>query len=347
MKIGIIGLGRVFSHYLNNFIDNQFLSQNQLIICDTNNELLEKYSNQLGCKSFSSLENFISEKPDFVIVSSPSGLHYKHTKICLENNINVLSEKPACMSIKEHFELIKLTEENNLSCGVIFQNRFNPSIKTLKKIIEKNHLGKINICSMKLHWCRDQNYYSDDWHGRWDMDGGVINQQAIHHLDALQWINGPIKRVFSIEGNLINNLEAEDTMMACIEYQNNSLGTIEATTAFRPNDYEASITISGNKGFIKVGGVALNHIIDYSIENIDNSIEKLIQASSESVSSGYGNSHKEVITTFMDSISSENNFPIDIKNTLNTTKLVHALYRSSEESKLMNVNNEESIRLGK
>ena len=347
MKIGIIGLGRVFDHYVSNFIDNKFLSENQILICDSNKQLLKKYSEKLNCKSFENIEKLIDEKPHFVIVASPSGLHYHHSKSCLQNNINVLSEKPACMSIKEHFDLIKLSQENNLKCGVIFQNRFNSAMKTLKKIIDENHLGKINICSMKLHWCRDQNYYSDDWHGTWNMDGGVINQQAIHHIDALQWINGPVKQVFSIESNLINNLEAEDTMMACIKFQNDSLGTIEATTAFRPKDYEASITISGDKGFVKVGGVAINQIIDYSLEDIDQEVIRLIEDSSEDFSSGYGNSHKKVIESFIDSLLLDQKFPIDILDTLNTTKLVHSLYRSSEKSMLVDVNNDDSMRLGK
>jgi len=347
MKIGIIGLGRVFDHYINNFIDNKFLSQNQIIICDNNKKLLKKYSEKLNCKSFENIQKLIDEKPYFVIVASPSGLHYHHSKSCLQNNINVLSEKPACMSIKEHFDLIKLSEENNLKCGVIFQNRFNSAMKTLKKIIDENHLGKINICSMKLHWCRDQNYYSDAWHGTWKMDGGVINQQAIHHIDALQWINGPVKQVVSLESNLINNLEAEDTMMACIKFQNDSLGTIEATTAFRPKDYEASITISGDKGFVKVGGVAINEIIDYSIEDIDQEVIRLIEDSSEDFSTGYGNSHKKVIESFIESLLLDQKFSIDILDTLNTTKLVHALYRSSEKSMLVDVNNYDSIRLGK
>ena len=347
MKIGIIGLGRVFDHYLKNFLDTKFLSQNELFICDSNIQLLNKYSEKLNCKSCEKIEELIKEKPDFVIVSSPSGLHFQHSKICLENNINVLSEKPACMSIKEHFNLIELSQEMNLKCGVIFQNRFNAAMKALKQIVNENHLGKINICSMKLHWSRDQNYYSDDWHGKWVMDGGVINQQAIHHIDALQWINGPVKEVFSLESNLINNLEAEDTMMACIKFQNNSLGTIEATTAFRPKDYEASITISGDKGFVKVGGVAINEIIDYSIEDVDQEVIRLIEDSSEDFSTGYGDSHKKVIESFMDSLLHDQNFSIDILDTLNTTKLVHALYRSSEKSMLVDVNNDESIRLGK
>ena len=136
-------------------------------------------------------------------------------------------------------------------------------------------------------------------------------------------------------------------MMACIKFQNDSLGTIEATTAFRPKDYEASITISGDKGFVKVGGVAINKIIDYSIEDIDQEVIELIEDSSEDFSSGYGNSHKKVVESFIDSLLLDQKFPIDILDTLNTTKLVHSLYRSSEKSMLVDVNNDDSMRLGK
>lgn len=347
MNIGIIGLGRVFNHYLTNFLTYEFITKNNLILFDKNSEITQKYREKLACQSANSFEEIINFKPNFVIISSPSGLHFQHAKFFLENNINVLSEKPICMSINEQIELTNLAKKNNLNCGVIFQNRLNRSIKLLKSIVEDGFLGKINICSMKLYWSRDQSYYKDDWHGRWKMDGGVINQQAIHHIDALQWVNGPIKKVFAMEGNLLNDLEAEDTMMACVNFENNSLGTIEATTAFRPRDYEASITISGDKGFIKVGGIALNKIIDYSFLDCDPEIKNLIEKSSEEVNSGYGNSHIKVIDNFINSLSNKRDFLIDIESTINTTKVIHALYRSSESNKLVNTSKEESNRLGK
>ena len=109
MRIGIIGLGRVFNHYLDNFIDEDFLNKHELVICDNNLELASSYQKKLKCKSCNLLNELIEHKPEFVIVASPSGLHYEHTKSLLENNINVLSEKPVCMGINEQNQLIDIT----------------------------------------------------------------------------------------------------------------------------------------------------------------------------------------------------------------------------------------------
>ena len=82
-------------------------------------------------------------------------------------------------------------------CTVVFQNRFNKSVRYLKSLIDKNKIGKIVTVSLSLLWCRYQNYYNDKWHGTWLNDGGVINQQAIHHIDVIRYLFGPIKSVLT------------------------------------------------------------------------------------------------------------------------------------------------------
>ena len=113
---------------------------------------------------------------------------------------------------------------------------------------------------MRLIWCRYQNYYNDKWHGTWKNDGGVLNQQAIHHLDALNWLIGPIKEVFANCSNQMNKLEAEDTITSILKLKNNAVGTFHATTAARPKDIFAEISIFGTKGYIEVSGPALNEL---------------------------------------------------------------------------------------
>ena len=109
-------------------------------------------------------------------------------------------------------ELKKIANENKLMYGVAFQNRLNPAITALERAIKDNRFGKIITATIRLRWCRFQDYYEDGWHGTWAMDGGVINQQAIHHIDALNWLFGPIKSVNSIIGNIFKdtNLLKED-----------------------------------------------------------------------------------------------------------------------------------------
>ena len=111
--------------------------------------------------------------------------------------------------------------------------------------------------SVRLRWCRFQDYYNDGCteHGH---KMSVTNQQAIHHVDALTWICGEVGSVCAISAKRENKLQAEDTLVAAIELKNGALATLELTTAARPEDIEASITITGTSGVVQIGGVALN-----------------------------------------------------------------------------------------
>ena len=333
MKIGIIGLGRVYIHYRDNFINLLLKEGHEIYIYD-----IGIYINQdCRLKQVYSLDELINQKINFSIISSISGTHYKISKKLLNFGIHVLSEKPPVMSENELIELIQLSKKNSLKYGVIFQNRLNPSMKMAKELVSYKYLGEINICSIRLHWCRYQNYYNDDWHGTWKDDGGVINQQAIHHVDAMQWINGPFLSVSASASNQLNSLEAEDTMLCLINYKNGSVGTIEASTAIRPKDSEASIFISGSEGYIKIGGIALNKIIDVNVPNLNSELESRIFKSSQVVKNGYGYSHKDVVLDFIDSIKTDKEPLISAKSTLQTVRSIHAIYKSVETRKWINV----------
>ncbi|MDP6033812.1 MAG: SUMF1/EgtB/PvdO family nonheme iron enzyme, partial [Candidatus Marinimicrobia bacterium] len=115
--------------------------------------------------------------------------------------------------------------------------------------------------------CRYQDYYDNSWHGTWKNDGGVVAQQAIHHLDIIQWLGGRIKNVSAKLTQRLNKLEADDTTVSILEFEDGSLGAIEATTAARPIDYEASFSILAENGMAEIGGIALNKIIKWNISN--------------------------------------------------------------------------------
>ena len=171
--------------------------------------------------------------------------------------------------------------------GVAFQNRLNPAILKLSEAVNNNRFGKITTGTIRLRWCREQEYYEDGWHGTWAQDGGVINQQAIHHVDALNWLLGPVDSVCATMGNRKNQLEAEDTMVAILRFASGAMGTIEATTA-ATKDVEASLSIIGETGMAVVGGIALNKIEVWDFEKPVHGDEEAKQTHSQEVPSGYG-----------------------------------------------------------
>ena len=241
------------------------------------------------------------------------------------------------MSLRiEHAEdLIDISSRKGKFCASIFQNRLNPAVEVTKNAFENKRFGDLVSVSVRLRWCRYQDYYDDGWHGTWEQDGGVTNQQAIHHVDALTWICGKVKSVCAISANRANRLQAEDTLVAAIELENGGLATLELTTAARPKDIEASITITGTLGVVKIGEVALNKIEQWNfLDSIDKE-EDIIDGYSEEVDNGYGISHyrqlKKIFQNFRN--GQIDKVPFQAKECIHTLRLIHSIYASVEKGR--------------
>ena len=255
----------------------------------------------------------------------------------------MITEKPACLIPNQITTLGKLAKKNNLMYATIYQNRFNPALKKTKEIVEKGLLGKVNMVSAKLGGV-EQNHYEDGWHGTWKMDGGVVSQQAIHHLDALQWISGGVKKVVSHSSNQINKLEAEDTNISLLEFNNGSVGTFEATTSVRPKDYDAEISIFGSEGYIVVGGLSMNKIIGLKSSKIDNCI-KIKNKYSESVKHGYGVSNPRILNETLGRLKQGIiEPPIDYVEAKKSVLLMNAIYESSDTKKFVILNSKNKFK---
>ena len=222
--------------------------------------------------------------------------------------------------------------------ATIYQNRFNPALVKTKEILDQNLLGELNMISARVRWCREQEYYEDGWHGTWKMDGGVVSQQAIHHLDALQWLSGGVKKVVSHSSNQINKLEAEDTNISLLEFCNGSVGTFEATTSVRPQDYYAEISIFGSDGFIVVGGLSMNKIIGLNSNKIKNCRE-IQKKFSENVEHGYGVSHPRILNETLKRLREGNlEPPINYLEAKKSVVLMNAIYESAEKKDWVKIN---------
>lgn len=350
VRIGIVGCGRVFQHYLNIFCNENVTGYSIVAVCDIDLDICVSASKHFNAKPYADLRAMLSNVSiDLLIISTPSGCHYEHTKLAFEYGVNVLCEKPITMLTEQAAELIEFSQKMNLMYGVAFQNRLNPAVKILEEAVRLGRFGKIVTATIRIRWCRYQDYYNDGWHGTWLNDGGVINQQAIHHIDILNWLVGPIESVCSATGNRLNNLEAEDTMVALIKFENGALGTIEATTAARPHDMEASISIIGEKGVAVIGGIALNNIDTWHFLEELPEDKNVKEKYSQEVPNGYGLSHKFILQMSIDSILAGSNLPaVSAKQALSTTQLIHGLYRSEELGGWVNLSDKPvSCRLGR
>ena len=334
VRIAFVGAGRVAQHYKKILLSGAVQKFNIVGICDINLSAAQDLADAFSCEVFSSISKMIETvKPDLICILTPSGLHYEHAKKVLLKGVNLLVEKPLSMSIEQVEELIELAKSKHLLLSVAFQNRLNPAMKCLREAVKKDRFGKIVTATIRLRWCRYQSYYDDDWHGTWQQDGGVINQQAIHHVDALSWLIGPVESVCANMANRLNNLEAEDTLVGLIKFKNGALSTVEATTAARPHDVEASISIVGEKGIAVVGGVGLNKIETWDFVTPEDNDSQIPIKNSIDVPNGYGLSHGPLLQGIVDSlINGSIQSPVDAADTIRTTALIQAFYSSIEQS---------------
>jgi len=350
IKIIIIGCGKIAHHYIK-IIRSKKINNFKLVgFFDIDINKASLFAKKFYSKAFTNLDKMLDEtNSDLAIILSPSGLHYAHTKKVLKKKINVLVEKPAALIPSQVKELSILAKKKKLLYVVAFQNRLNLSIVCLKEAINKKRFGKIITSSINLRWCRFQKYYNDDWHGTWKHDGGVINQQALHHIDALNWLIGPVNSVCAKMSNQLNKLEAEDTTVAIMKLKNGGLCTLEATTAARPRDFEASISIVGEKGMVKIGGIALNKIETWEFLSKKKEDKFIPKKFSEKVKNGYGNSHPKLIQKTLNELrKNKKKSPISVSHVIESTKLIHALYSSEENKKWIHLRDMPiSKRLGK
>jgi UDP-N-acetyl-2-amino-2-deoxyglucuronate dehydrogenase len=348
VKFALVGCGRVSDRYLEVFRDELADEAEICAICDIDVSKTERFADQLGAKPVSNLDGVLESEPDLVCILTESGNHAQHSRFFLDHGVNVISEKPITLRPNEAEELIELAQIKGLIYGVIKQNRYNPAICKVKSGLEAGRFGKIILAGIRVHWCRYPEYYQDGWHGTWALDGGVLSQQAIHHIDALRWLLGPVESVSARGDHLINDLEAEDTAIATMKFECGAMATLEATTAARPRDFVASLTIVGSGGRATIGGVALNNLEQWDFVEPQPDDGNARRQFSQDVPTGYGLGHGPYYKDVIKCIQSGNlNVPVDAQEGLKSLKLVHAFYASMEQDKWVYLrDNPVSDRLG-
>ena len=264
-KVVIIGCGKIF--YKHVFAINKNKNHFDLVgICDDNKKKLNKIN--INVKKFTSIREIIKSKIDFDIASicSPSGLHKSQAIELLKYKKHVLVEKPMALTSVDCNKMILASKKNKKKLFICLQNRFNPTIIELKKILLKKKLGNIYLVNCNIFWHRSQKYYDQDfWRGTKNLDGGALMNQSIHFIDLLIWLLGKPKKKQVLRARLGRNIETEDTAVMNILFERNAICSFSSTMLSSNKNYEGSITFLGEKGTIKIGGTSLNKIIDWNI----------------------------------------------------------------------------------
>ncbi len=337
-KVAIIGCGRI-SHKIAEGIYNNSKKMNLVALCDliedkmfkTEETYFKKSENKKSISKYIDYKEMISkEKLDIIIISTESGYHEEIGLYCLENNINLIIEKPIAMSIQGAQKLVDKAKEKGLKLSASHQNRFNYPIQLLKKAISENRMGKIFNGMARILWTRDDNYYLQaPWRGTWKLDGGTLMNQCIHNIDLINWMmNDEIDTVYAQTSNYIRNIEAEDYGVILIRYKSGKITTIEGSAVIYPKNLEETLTITGEKGTVVIGGMAVNKINTWRIEG--DLEEEFLKIDSGDPNSVYGYGHAALYEDFIEALEKDREPLVSGVDGMNAVKIILAAYKSQK-----------------
>jgi predicted dehydrogenase len=292
LNFGLLGCGRVSEKHLAALTSGLFPGR-LAAVADVKPKAAEAKAAKYKVSAHTSLNAMLQAHPeiDVVTVAIPTGYHSELAIAALKAGKHVVVEKPMALRVIECQAMIEAAKKAGRRLFVVKQNRLNPAVQAARQALEANRFGKLVMGTVRLRWCREQKYYDDGWHGTWALDGGVMSQQASHHLDLLQSFFGPVDIVQCQTARRLMRLEAEDTAAALIRFKSGALGIFEATTAARPEDLEASLSILGEKGSVIIGGRAVNRILYWKFTEPLPEDETIMQKFSQEVDHVYGLGH--------------------------------------------------------
>lgn len=261
VRIGILGCGKIAEAHLK-ALQEQPSTYELIAIADIQYDRAQQSASQYNVKAHPSLEAMLAaEKLDLVVLCTPSGLHPSQARICAEADVACLTEKPLGCFYKEALDVVQFFEQRNVPLFVSYQNRYNPTVQTVRKWFEEGKLGKLYMIQANVFWQRPQAYYDTAaWRGSRHLDGGAFMNQACHYVDLVQWFGGEIESVKSEVSTLARNIECEDTGAAIIRFKSNAIGVLAVTMLTYPENHEGSITLLTENATIKIGGKSLNKL---------------------------------------------------------------------------------------
>lgn len=285
-------------------------------------------------------DSFITDpKLDAVSICTPNGNHLDYGEKSARSGKHVIVEKPIEVSMERANLLIQVCEENRVALAVIYQSRFIPEIKELKRKMDEQVIGNLFLGDAHIKWFRDQNYYdSGAWRGTLDLDGGgVLINQAIHTIDLLQWFMGDVESIYGKTGTLTHErLEGEDNAVAVIRYKSGAFGVIEGSTSIQPAQ-PRRIEIHGKNGTITLNGDDVK-ILNAGAEGTDDQEKKSTVSGASSPLAGFSvDPHRFQFEAIADAINEGREPPVSGKESLKSLAIVLAIYESSKSNLPVNM----------
>ena len=350
IKIAIIGCGRISGHHCRSIVAAD--GAEIVAVCDLVAEKARAYGEEFGIGWFTDYRQMFAARPDIdiVAIATPSGMHLEHAMEAMEMyGKHVIVEKPTFLRPDQLVTAFEAADRLGRHIFPVFQNRYNKAVDRVRRALANSELGDIRLVTVRVRWCRPQRYYDlAPWRGTYAQDGGALTNQGIHHVDLLRHLGGEVARVNAVMRTMGAEIEVEDTVVATFTYASGAVGTLEVTTAARPDDFEASISIVGSAGLAQLGGIAVNELQVFTPDPgacAGNSVD-FVGIKGHGAVYGYG--HFDMYRDIVAFLRDGQPYPVPRDDALATIRLLHSFYRADEAGQWVDVEvAAQSSRLGR
>jgi UDP-N-acetyl-2-amino-2-deoxyglucuronate dehydrogenase len=334
IRFAVVGCGRIASSHFAAL--RAHAQEAELVaVCDTDEQALGKAVSATGATPFATLAQLLDapRPPDVVVLCTPSGLHSQQAIKAAQRGLHVITEKPMATRWSDGLEMVRACDEANVRLFVVKQNRRNPTLQLLKRAIEQRRFGRIFMVTINVFWSRPQEYYdSARWRGTWEFDGGALMNQASHYVDLVDWLIGPVESVQAYIATLARNIQVEDTATVGVRWRSGTLGSVNVTMLTYPNNLEGSVTILGENGTVRLGGVAVNEIQHWQFADSRPEDED-IAAASYATTSVYGFGHPLYYENVIQSLRGQAEPETDGREGLRSLEILIASYLSARDGR--------------
>jgi UDP-N-acetyl-2-amino-2-deoxyglucuronate dehydrogenase len=336
IRLAVIGCGRIAANHFG-AIAKHADDLELAAVCDTHPAVLKQHADSHGVPGYSHLPDLLTNaRPDLVALCTPSGLHPEQTVLAARHSVHVMTEKPMATRWQDGVRMVKACDEAGVHLFVVKQNRRNATLQLLKRAVEEKRFGKIHLVHLNVFWTRPQSYYDQaKWRGTWEFDGGAFMNQASHYVDLLDWLIGPVDKVQAMVSTS-RDIEVEDTGVLNVRWRNGALGSMSVTMLTYPKNLEGSITILGEKGSVRVGGVAVNDIQLWDFAE-PRDYDADIKSANYETTSVYGFGHPLYYKNVIASLRGQAEPETDGREGLKSLELLIAAYLSARDGRTVSL----------
>jgi UDP-N-acetyl-2-amino-2-deoxyglucuronate dehydrogenase len=333
IRFAVTGCGRIAGKHFSALADHADRAE-LAAVCDSDPAVLDRVARENGVSGFDSHSRMLAEaNPDIVVLATPSGLHPHQTIQAAQAGVHVMTEKPMATRWADGRRMVEACDDAGVRLFVVKQNRRNATLQLLKRAVTAGRFGRIYSVAINVFWTRPQDYYdSAGWRGTWEFDGGALMNQASHYIDLLDWLIGPIESIQAQTATLARNIQVEDTGAMLVRWRSGAIGTVNVSMLTWPENLEGSITILGETGTVRVGGVAVNRIDHWAFRDPD-PMDREIEDASYATTSVYGFGHPLYYDNVIRTLRGETAPETDGREGLKSLEVLIAAYLSARDGR--------------